>query len=95
MVLAFGVVYGVIAAEIWMWTAASTAAVAVTLALIIVVAGLICRSAVALLADGVTTPTVAETAESVGIPSSVTTTPTVDVTPLRPRSSRPRAPHPA
>jgi hypothetical protein len=46
------VVYGVVAAEIWMWTAASVAAVASTLLLIIVCAGFICRAALRLMDDG-------------------------------------------
>jgi hypothetical protein len=51
IVLANIVVFGVIGVEIWMWTAASTLAVAGTLALIAVTAGVICLSAVHLIDD--------------------------------------------
>lgn len=47
------VVYGVVCVEIWMWTAASVAAVAVTLTLIAVTAALICRAVLHLMDDGV------------------------------------------
>lgn len=58
MIVANVVVYGVVAAEIWMWTAASVAAVAVTLSLIVVCAGFICRAALNLMDDGATTAAV-------------------------------------
>jgi hypothetical protein len=45
------VVYGVICVEIWMWTAATTAVVAATLALIAICAALICRSVLVLMDD--------------------------------------------
>lgn len=63
MIVANVVVFGVVAAEIWMWNAASVAAVTVTLALIVVCAGFICRAALSLMDDGTTTaaPAVAET----------------------------------
>jgi len=54
IVLANTVVYGVVGAEIWMWTASSAAAVAVTLALIAVCAGCICFATLRLMEDGVT-----------------------------------------
>lgn len=54
IVLANVVVYGVVGAEIWMWTASSVAAVAVTLALIVACAAFICRAALSLMDDGTT-----------------------------------------
>lgn len=64
--LAAYVVYGVVAVEIWMWTAESAAAVAITLALILAVAASIAWYAVRLMDDGTeapSVPTVAEVAE--------------------------------
>ena len=53
MALAAYVVYGVIAVEIWMWTAESVAAVALTLGLIAATAAGIARFALRLMDDGV------------------------------------------
>jgi hypothetical protein len=49
--VAFGVVYGVVAAEVWMCVTGTIAALVAVLLLIAVVAVLICRSVVRLLAD--------------------------------------------
>jgi len=51
IVLAALVVYGVIGIEIWMWVSATVFAVAVTLLLIAVTAGLICRGVLRLMDD--------------------------------------------
>jgi hypothetical protein len=49
--VAFAVVYGVVAAEVWMCVTGTIAALVAVLLLIAVVAALICRSVVRLLAD--------------------------------------------
>lgn len=49
--LANVIVFGVVGAEIWMWTVATTAAIAVTLALIAVVAGVICAAVLHVMDD--------------------------------------------
>lgn len=59
--LATLVVYGVVSVEIWMWTVASVAAVAVTLTLIAVTAVLICRSVLHLMEDGTSAPVASPT----------------------------------
>jgi len=87
IVLANLVVYGVIGVEIWMWTVASVAAVAVTLALIAVVAGVICHSAVSLMDDGISVP--AHAAEPTG--DLVAAAAVAAVRPVR--SARPVTPH--
>jgi len=73
--LATLVVYGVVSVEIWMWTVASVAAVAVTLTLIAVTAVLICRSVLHLMEDGtsaapVASPTPAAAPRAVAAPAA-------------------------
>lgn len=80
------VVYGVVCVEIWMWTAASVAAVAVTLTLIAVCAGLICRAVLHLMDDGVTTAE--PTASRIAVPSRAA--PTADAPTAATARPRPR-----
>ncbi len=75
IVLANLVVFGVIGVEIWMWTAASTLAVAFTLTLIAVCAGVICLSAVRLLDDATGLPATAPVAAAADAAAAVVAAP--------------------
>ncbi|WP_205696888.1 hypothetical protein [Conexibacter sp. SYSU D00693] len=84
---AFAVVYGVIGVEAWMWTAASVAAVAGTLTLIIAVALAIGTAFYKLLDDGTDAqPVPAATPEPVERPQAVR------VPAARPARPAPRVP---
>jgi hypothetical protein len=89
--LAAFVVYGVIAVEIWMWTAESAVAVAATLLLIIACAVMILRFALHLMDDGSGVEAVAAAPAPAEDPAAILETPA-------PRSaapsSRPRIAHP-
>ena len=58
MALASMVVCDVVGVVIWMWAAATVAAVAVTLALVAACAAVLCRSVLQLMEDGATTTAV-------------------------------------
>ena len=88
VVLASVVVYGVVCAEIWTWTVASTAAVVSTFVLIGIVAAVICRSVLVLLDDATDTVAFAAVAVVPARPAAV---------PARApaRAARPATPRPA
>jgi hypothetical protein len=87
------VVYGVICVEIWMWTVATVAAITVTLVLIALCAGLICRSVLVLLEDGADEPAAAPVPALA--PPAPAARPVRPAVASRPAPSRPLAGHTA